>query len=82
MANFVPGAIAGIITGGIGAAAVAAAEIYRAYTIEKNWINKVENDFAADGARGTISLFVCENCVSKFRTDDCCNVALEVGRRE
>ena len=44
---FVPGAIAGIITGGIGAAAVAAAEIYRAHTFEKNfwnWINTVVNE--------------------------------------
>ena len=32
--------------------------------------------------KGTISLFVCENCISKFRTDDCRNVALEVGSRD
>jgi hypothetical protein len=41
---FVPGAIAGFFTGGIGAAAVAGAEVYRAYTFEKNfwnWINKI-----------------------------------------
>jgi hypothetical protein len=35
---FVPGAIAGIITGGIGAAAVAATEIYRAHTFKKNFL--------------------------------------------
>lgn len=28
------------------------------------------------------TLFVCENCISKFRTDDCRNVALEVGSRD
>lgn len=39
---FVPGVIAGIFTGGIGAAAVAGTEVYRAYTFEKNfWINKI-----------------------------------------
>jgi hypothetical protein len=50
---FVPGAIAGIITGGIGAAAVAAAEIYRAHTFEKNfwnWINKVINELSKGNA--------------------------------
>jgi hypothetical protein len=50
---FVPGAIAGIITGGIGAAAVAAAEIYRAHTFEKNfwnWINTVINELGKGNA--------------------------------
>jgi hypothetical protein len=50
---FVPGAIAGIITGGIGAAAIAAAEIYRAHTFEKNfwnWINKVVNELSKGNA--------------------------------
>lgn len=50
---FVPGAIAGVITGGIGAAAVAAAEIYRAHTFEKNfwnWINKVVSELGKGNA--------------------------------
>jgi hypothetical protein len=50
---FVPGAIAGVITGGIGAAAVAAAEIYRAHTFEKNfwnWINKVVSELGKENA--------------------------------
>jgi hypothetical protein len=50
---FVPGAIAGVITGGIGAAAVAAAEIYRAHTFEKNfwnWINKVVSELGKGDA--------------------------------
>ena len=50
---FIPGALAGIITGGIGAAAVAGAEIYRAYTFEKNfwnWINKIVNELGKENA--------------------------------
>jgi hypothetical protein len=50
---FVPGAIAGIITGGIGAAAVAGAEVYRAYTFEKNfwnWLNSLINQIGKGNA--------------------------------
>jgi hypothetical protein len=50
---FVPGAIAGVITGSIGAAAVAAAEIYMAHTFEKNfwnWIKKVVGELIKGNA--------------------------------
>ena len=50
---FIPGALAGIITGGIGATAVAGAEIYRAYTFENNfwnWINKIVNELGKENA--------------------------------
>ncbi len=53
---FVPGAIAGLLTGGIGAAAVAAAEIYRAYTFEKNfwnWVNNIINELSKGEASMT-----------------------------
>ena len=53
---FVPGAIAGLFTGGIGAAAVAAAEIYRAYTFEKNfwnWMNTIINELSKGKATMT-----------------------------
>lgn len=46
---FVPGVLAGIITGGIGAAA----EIYRIHTFEKNfwnWINKAVNELGKENA--------------------------------
>jgi hypothetical protein len=50
---FIPRALAGIITGGIGAAAVADTEIYRAYTFENNfwkWINKIVNELGKENA--------------------------------
>lgn len=53
---FVPGAIAGLFTGGIGAAAVAGAEIYRAYTFEKNfwkWINTIISELSRGNASMT-----------------------------
>jgi hypothetical protein len=43
---FVPAALAAVVTGWIGAAAVAGAEVYRAYTFEKNfwrWLNTTVN---------------------------------------